>query len=335
MATYYDIFGQKVQYLASDPSPVEVGQVWYNSTSNTAKVQGITTAGVFSSGATLPTNILGGGTIGSKTAGVYTTGFSPSVSNSTATVNYDGTTWTSSGAYPRSSNGSLGGAGSQTAGMIAGGGPGNSQSAANDYDGSTWTATGSLNTAGNNIGDCGAGPTNDVIFAIGRTAASGNSGSNVSETFDGSTWTAAPNINLARMHGVGGGAGTGTAGLIMGGFIDPSPNAVTNAEEYNGSSWTNVNPLNTASGLNSGFGIQTSAIMQVNSPGPGSRQGVEEYDGTCFAAAGTLSSPAGGYTNSTGTSAAGGWYTALGGSYNATEEWTGAGVAVTKTITTS
>jgi hypothetical protein len=98
---------------------------------------------------------------------------------------------------------------------------------------------------------------------------------------------------------------------------------VTNAEEYNGSSWSNVNTLNTVSGLNSGFGSQTSAIMQVNSPGPGSRQGVEEYDGTCFAAAGTLSSPAGGYTNSTGTSAAGGWYTGLGGSYNATEEWTG------------
>jgi hypothetical protein len=335
MADYININGNNIPIRASDPSNPTIGEIWYNSTTNLLKGQSVTSSGSFSSGATLPTNILGGGTIGSKTAGVYTTGFSPSVSDSTATVNYDGTTWTSSGAYPRSSNGSLGGAGSQAAGMIAGGGPGNSQSAANDYDGSTWTATGSLNTAGNNIGDCGAGPTNDVIFAIGRTAASGNTGSNVSETFDGTSFSPAPNINLARLHGVGGGAGTGTAGLIMGGFIDPSPNAVTNVEEYNGASWSNVNTLNTASGLNSGFGTQTSAIMQVNSPGPGSRQGVEEYDGTCFATAGTLSSPAGGYTNSTGTSAAGGWYTALGGSFNATEEWTGAGIPETKTISSS
>jgi hypothetical protein len=334
MSEYREIQGAAVQSLASSTGTIE-GQIWYDNVNGNFKLELVTTAGAFSSGATLPTSILGGGTIGSKTAGVYVGGFSPSVSNSTATVNYDGTTWTSSGAYPRSSNGDFGGAGSQTAGMIAGGGPGNSQSAANDYDGSTWTVTGSLNTAGNNIGDCGAGPTNDVIFAIGRTAASGNSGSNVSETFDGTSFTSAPNINLARMFGVGSGAGTGTAGLIMGGFIDPSPNAVTNCEEYNGASWTNVNTLNTASGLNSGFGSQTSAIMQVNSPGAPNRLAVEEYDGTCFAAAGTLSSPAGGYTNSTGTSAAGGWYTGLGGSYNATEEWTGAGVLETQTITTT
>src|SRR5210317_33523 len=157
MADYININGNNIPIRASDPSNPTIGEIWYNSTTNLLKGQSVTSSGSFSSGATLPTTILGGGTIGSKTAGVYTTGFSPSVSDSTATVNYDGTTWTSSGAYPRSSNGSLGGAGSQAAGMIAGGGPGNSQSAANDYDGSTWTATGSLNTAGNNIGDCGAG----------------------------------------------------------------------------------------------------------------------------------------------------------------------------------
>ena len=31
MATYYEIHGQKVKYLSSDPSPVTEGQVWYNS----------------------------------------------------------------------------------------------------------------------------------------------------------------------------------------------------------------------------------------------------------------------------------------------------------------
>jgi hypothetical protein len=37
MATYYGTYGQKVQYLASDPSDPQIGQVWYNSTSATLK----------------------------------------------------------------------------------------------------------------------------------------------------------------------------------------------------------------------------------------------------------------------------------------------------------
>jgi hypothetical protein len=39
MATYYGTYGQKVQYLASDPSDPQIGQVWYNSTSATLKVR--------------------------------------------------------------------------------------------------------------------------------------------------------------------------------------------------------------------------------------------------------------------------------------------------------
>jgi hypothetical protein len=32
MAAYINIFGQKIQYISSDPEPVQEGQVWYNST---------------------------------------------------------------------------------------------------------------------------------------------------------------------------------------------------------------------------------------------------------------------------------------------------------------
>jgi hypothetical protein len=49
MATYYGTYGQKVQYLASDPSDPQIGQVWYNSTSATLKVQSATTAGAWAS----------------------------------------------------------------------------------------------------------------------------------------------------------------------------------------------------------------------------------------------------------------------------------------------
>ena len=38
MATYYGTKGQKIQALATDPSNLTEGQVWYNSTSRTLKV---------------------------------------------------------------------------------------------------------------------------------------------------------------------------------------------------------------------------------------------------------------------------------------------------------
>jgi hypothetical protein len=55
MATYYGTYGQKVQYLASDPSDPQTGQVWYNSTSATLKVQSATTAGAWATGGNLNT----------------------------------------------------------------------------------------------------------------------------------------------------------------------------------------------------------------------------------------------------------------------------------------
>ena len=45
MATYKEIKGTQIEVLSSDPSnPVE-GQVWYNSTSNVLKGQGVSTTG--------------------------------------------------------------------------------------------------------------------------------------------------------------------------------------------------------------------------------------------------------------------------------------------------
>jgi hypothetical protein len=41
-------------------------------------------------------------------------------------------------------------------------------------------------------------------------------------------------------------AGTQTAGLGFGGYVPGSPNFTSATEEYNGSSWTNSNNLNTA-----------------------------------------------------------------------------------------
>jgi hypothetical protein len=55
MATYYGTYGQKVQYLASDPSDPQIGQVWYNSTSATLKVRQLSTVNAWASGGNLNT----------------------------------------------------------------------------------------------------------------------------------------------------------------------------------------------------------------------------------------------------------------------------------------
>jgi hypothetical protein len=44
MAEYINIRGQNIEVVASDPANPTLGQIWYNSTSNTLKGQGFGTA---------------------------------------------------------------------------------------------------------------------------------------------------------------------------------------------------------------------------------------------------------------------------------------------------
>ena len=73
--------------------------------------------------------------------------------------------------------------------------------------------------------------------------AGGNDGStNVNSTFeyDGSGFSSGGNINTTRRGG--GGAGSLTAGLIMGGYTST---VVGTTEEYNGTSWSSANSMGT------------------------------------------------------------------------------------------
>jgi hypothetical protein len=44
MAEYINIKGQSIEVVASDPANPTLGQIWYNSTSNTLKGGSVTTA---------------------------------------------------------------------------------------------------------------------------------------------------------------------------------------------------------------------------------------------------------------------------------------------------
>jgi hypothetical protein len=277
MTTYKEIFGKPVKVVSSDPANEAEGQVWYNST--LGSFRSVVAGGAWSSSAPLGTGRYTAGSFGNQTAGVVVGGAASGTKLSNV-EHYNGTGFSSATAFPAGIN-SGSGAGTQTAGLIAGGNSPSRTNAAFKYDGSSWTAANNLPGVMDNLANCGTETQSNVIMAVGRTPSSGNSGTTQSVTYDGTNFASGPSTNTARMFNTTSGAGTGTAGLIIGGFIDPSPNAMTNCEEYDGSSWTNTGSLNVATGFATAFGTQTNAVTQVNSP---NYEGSEQYNGSTWAA---------------------------------------------------
>jgi hypothetical protein len=77
MAEYINIRGQSIEVVASDPANPTVGQIWYNSTSNTLKGGGVTTAGAWATGNNMNTARFELGGVGTQTAGLAFGGYSP------------------------------------------------------------------------------------------------------------------------------------------------------------------------------------------------------------------------------------------------------------------
>jgi len=316
MSTYKQIAGTTVKAYTTNPSDPQEGEMWYNQT--TLKLRGVTALGAWSSGGFLATPAFLSAAFGSQTAAVTVGGTAPGPVFRNDTQEYNGTGWSSGTDYPTNISNS-GRGGTSTAGLVLGGNTPPYTTAANEYDGSTWTSTGALPTAGDNFGSCATETQTNGIFAQGRNSSSGNSGNDKTFTYDGSTFSAGPDINTARMFSQSSG-GTGTAGIIYGGFIDPSPNAMTNTEEYDGSSWTTGGALNRASGLNCGFGVQTNAVAQVNTPG---YKGTENYDGTAWTNLPdmALDNNSSNYSTAAGATGNAGFITSRGPGFNQTEEW--------------
>ena len=184
--------------------------------------------------------------------------------------------WASSAGLPgnRTYNG---GAGSQTAALSFGGAenpPGTGQTGTFEYNGSGWASGGALPATLDLSG--GMGTQTAALSAFGRLG-----GSATAEAFeyDGASWTASGDGGTTRW-GVGS-AGTQTAGLAFGGF-KPGPNLYNNTEEYNGSSWSEVNNLSTARNQVGFLGdVQTSALC-IGGEAPSVVNTVEGWNGTSW-----------------------------------------------------
>jgi len=315
MAEYINIKGQNIEVVASDPANPTLGQIWYNSTSNTLK--GLVYApAAFSTGGTPVNSKTAGGisTNGTQSA-VTWAGGGPGGPNDQSTEQYDGTSWSVHPATIPYSVFSCGSAGTQTATLIMGGGPtpaGITMNQTAEFDGSSWTTSGNLNVGRRNVGGTG---TQTAAVALGG----GNPPVTAVENYNGTTWTNSGAYPTA-LYGIAG-LGTQTAALALGG----DPPISNKSNEYNGSTWSSEATMSNTRSFGGSFGTQNDGITTGGEPTGITTEG---YNGTSWT---TLSNNTSPYTNAygTGDSTAG---LIVNGPQSS--EWNAAGPA-TKTITSS
>ena len=169
---------------------------------------------------------------------------------------------------------SAGYCGTQTAGVFAGGIPGD-VTTTQTYNGSVWAASpATLNVGRHYIGSAGIGTlTAGMLF--GGELASPPYNSNATEQFDGTSWTAVNNLITGRL-GIAG-AGTQAGALAMGGY---STTGLANVEDWDGTSWSAGTALPQAKYYTMGGGTYTSAIIAGGDPG--SLNTSDEWNGTSW-----------------------------------------------------
>ena len=116
MSEYKKIHGIHVQALASDPSNLGAGQVWYNTTTNKLKITAVSTSGAWASGGNMGTGRKYLAGCGTQTAGLAFGGRD----GTNVTEHYDGSAWTAGGNLA-TGRGYMGSAGTQAAGLAFGG----------------------------------------------------------------------------------------------------------------------------------------------------------------------------------------------------------------------
>ena len=319
------------------------GQLFFNSTTNTFKETLLDApGGTWAAGGDLNSGRnTGMGAGASLNAGLCFGGppIPPSPASRALTEQYNGTSWTevndlNSGKKLASSASSA--PYSDTLNFAGDTSPSPVYSLTNEsWDGTSWTEQADLNVAGNAAAGVGSSST-AALRAAGQSTATPPGGPHYTgtEVWNGSSWTEVNEVNTSRRYLPG--MGTTSAGLITGGDTDnpsfPGGRYTGRTESWNGTSWTEVNDLNSGR-FCSGAGSQTLSIAF----GGGPPQGVltEAWDGTSWTEVSDMTYPS---QNSApgGTAVSAlrmGGETASAPNNNKTEEWSG-GLA-NKSITVS
>ena len=340
MATYKSIVGQKIKKVSSDPSnPIE-GQMWYNSNFGSLKVR-LTVAAAFAAGGALPIAMGRGGRGGTYTAalshhGSYGPGPQP---NDNKTFEYDGSSWTAGGNCNQTMR-VLGSSGSQTSAMAFNGAlnpnnpnfPPAQSNKTESYNGSAWTNETNYPTVAQGSSGCGDSETSTLAFGGDDAPVYASTDC---KSYNGSSWTAEPSMNVASY--AAGGAGTETAALRSGRYDTVGPGTNGN-EEFDGTSWTNVNSSSNSRSNNFATGGPQTAAFSAGGYGPGSPTptiaAAESYDGTNWATMANLSTVGERSGSSLQTPNANALVFGGGPYTTSTEEFTAAFIG-TKSVTTS
>ena len=117
------------------------------------------------------------------------------------------------------------------------------------------------------------------------------------------SWATGGAMNTARRYP--GGAGTQTAALGFGGLISPPGDTLfDNTEQYNGTSWTEVNNLNTSRYQGGNAGTSYDAVLLSGGYATARNGNVESWNGTSWTEVADLSvAKYGGMSSGTNTSA--------------------------------
>ena len=325
MTTYKEIVGQKIRKISSNPSEAQTGQMWYNTTvsglkalqiseawSSTAPLSvvrdkpgaaGTQTASLAIGGETALTSVdeyngtgwqsapaintgRHGMASGGTTSAAWKAGGSPP-ETTTATEEYDGSSWTTVPGTLNTGRYILGSCGTQTAALCNGGYNTANVNNSEEYDGSSWSNGNAMNTARRTCADIGI---QTAAVSFGGQPPAGPAQDDVEE-YDGTSWTTVGNYPTNISDSAG--SGTLTAGLAFGGNVPPSTTATKN---YDGTTWT-ASPasLGTAAKRHGGTPSGTNAAaIAFGGDGPGSHVTTsQEYNkstNTITAAAWTSSS---------------------------------------------
>ena len=252
----------------------------------------------WTSGTSLPAGRSRAGTSGTQTDALVYGGALPSVTNTC--FSFDGTTFST---VPSLATARQGGGNSQNApsgGSVLAGGSPSPKIVTEEFTSSTTVTTAAAFSSGGSMGNAryggnffGSGKSSQVAVG-GQKAAVPPTANNIadSETYDGTSWSEGNNMGTARFNGSG--TGTETAGLIATGrnpAASPSPQVYYgNTEEYNGTSYSEVNDCPQAAYRRCGAGTQTATIIVGGLVPPASTTNYSttsnEYDGTNWSSGG-------------------------------------------------
>ena len=229
---------------------------------------------------------------GTQTANIFFGG-GPQTSASSASEEYDGTSFTNSATMNTARGIQIGGSGVQTSALAYGGAgptePGIS-TATESWNGTSWSTEGSLGTKASQVqkGGSTSADSTSGIAAGGFTPSRSSKTEEYSlsiNTITAAAWASGGNVNTARGQSTG--AGSQTAGLMFGGDLNPGSSAA--AEEYDGSTWTNVTSLPGGFVDHQGTGTQTAGLSSSGTPAPGGYSTSSfEYDGSSWTAGGSV-----------------------------------------------